>query len=143
MIKRKTPLVPVMKKPLIPFEQKASLPDLYRQIPSDVIQKIVGYISLNLPPKEACMMVGVSPAYFSNLVRENVEGLGELVAQAKLSQKIKHLKNIYDLNKNWKPSAWYLERTDKATYGKEVTINATNNSDEDQVMIIGDRKIIF
>lgn len=141
-IKRGKPLVPVMSKPIIAYEEPENLPELYNEIPGDVIEKILGFITLNLTLKEACQMVGISAVYFATLVRANIEGLEDKVNKAKLNQKAKHLKNIFDLNKNWKMSAWYLERTDKATYGKEITINGTNVGDE-QVLEIGGKKIKF
>ena len=141
-IKRGKPLVPHYVKPVIAYEEPENVPALYKSIPGNVIEIILEKIGINLSPKEACAMVGISFSYFSQLMRDNIEGLADKVECARLLMKELHLKEIHDPGKYWKASAWYLERTDRETYGKEVTITGKNVGDE-QVLRIGDKEIKF
>ena len=66
--KRKTPLVPVIKNNA-PVIGDPKVPEVLSVggIPSDVFNKILSLVSINLTPTEACRRVGINPRYLTNL----------------------------------------------------------------------------
>lgn len=112
------------------------------------VNKILRHIGEGLFKKDACLLASISRDTFYNwikegkqhakdgkesLERELYEGLE--VAEAKAVQA--HAKNIKMAgSRDWKASAWWLERTRPDDYGKRqpVTKHAEQN---DEVIVIG------
>lgn len=112
------------------------------------VNKILRLIGEGLFKKDACLLAGISRETFyqwiregkqdakedkESLERELYEGLE--VAEVKAVQV--HVKNIKSAGgKDWKASAWWLERTRHNDYGKRPPTPAQPSS-EDEVIVIG------
>lgn len=112
------------------------------------VNRILRHIGEGLFKKDACPLAGISRETFyqgikegklhakegkESLERELFEGLE--VAEAKAVQA--HAKNIKTAgSRDWKASAWWLERTCPNDYGKRQPVTKPPEQD-DEVIVIG------
>jgi len=151
--KKSKALIPVTKKDpgefnsisvTSPEHPKSTAITSYKALPSEIVQKVLNLIQIDFSVREACDRVGVAYDYFSNMVGQNIDGLGQRVRTAKLTPKLIHLQRIHQGARNWKASAWFLERAYREQYGREITISSEDKEGKKkQILKIGDQVIEF
>jgi len=117
-------------------------PEMYGGLPTDVLEKVLMYLSINLTKRESCLRVGISYDYLQHLCTNNIENINDKVENAQLGSKIHHLKKIHKAGRGWQASAWFLERADRKNYGRELQLTDDQGEDKQKIKI-GGRTIEF
>jgi hypothetical protein len=84
-----------------------------------IVPIVLNYLKEGNSIKDACILAGVSRSVFFKWRKED-SGLSGLVKKAEIEAKNWHLRNIKaHAAKDWKASAWYLERKHRKEWAKE------------------------
>jgi hypothetical protein len=144
IFERHKPLIPcISKKPAFNEFETAPPPEIFTSIPEEVVNQILDGIKLGLSVKDACCRVGIDPVVFTHFVQSHLAEIQSRLDSARLTPRIVHLKRILEGAKNWQCSAWYLERTDRKQFGRELTIRNDDAAEEKQKVRFGDTEIVF
>lgn len=104
----------------IKTSMKAGRPSKYNE---EIVQKLCSYIEAGLSEVDASLLVGINPDTFYRWKREKPE-FSEAIKTAHAKFKAAAIKNIYAAaKKDWKATAWLLERKYPAEFAKRENVN--------------------
>ena len=90
---------------------------------SGVMDELVKLVGNGMKVKDACEYLGITYAQYYAFTRDNYH-MRVKVNNAKMKFKLHHIANVSQAGgRDWKASAWILERKFPDEYGKNININ--------------------